>query len=104
VPFPQGPFKVPHIGWSPIRKPADRAWDATVLGDLHEGDSAYFIHSFVAVPDNPAHTLAETEYGGVTFSSVIAQANVTGCQFHPEKSGPVGLRILKRFLELPTTR
>ena len=67
---------------------------------LSTGDSVYFVHSFLAVPAEEAHNVAETEYGGRPFCAVIARNNVTGCQFHPEKSGPVGLRILKRFVEL----
>ena len=112
VPFHRGDFKVPHIGWSFLSPPdgganghggPHRAWDGTILADLKPGDSVYFVHSFVAAPADPAHNLAETEYGGRPFSAVIARDNVTGCQFHPEKSGPVGLRILRRFMELPTT-
>jgi glutamine amidotransferase len=113
VPFPRGDFKVPHIGWSFLNTPGARtnghgggevAWDGTILADLKPGDSVYFVHSFVAVPRDGAHNLAETEYGDGPFCAVIARDNVTGCQFHPEKSGPVGLRILKRFMELPTTQ
>ncbi|HKW59004.1 MAG TPA: imidazole glycerol phosphate synthase subunit HisH [Candidatus Dormibacteraeota bacterium] len=110
VPFAKGDFKVPHIGWSFLNAPSGRnghggpaSWDGTILADLKPGDSVYFVHSFVAVPEDAAHNLAETEYGGEPFCAVIARDNVTGCQFHPEKSGPVGLRILKRFMELPAT-
>jgi len=109
VPFPKGSFKVPHIGWSFLSTagaavngqegPAP-AWQGTILADLKAGDSVYFVHSFLAVPAEEAHNVAETEYGGRPFCAVIARNNVTGCQFHPEKSGPVGLRILKRFVEL----
>jgi imidazole glycerol-phosphate synthase subunit HisH len=113
VPFAKGDFKVPHIGWSFLNPPDGGgnghggpagAWEGTILADLEPGDSVYFVHSFVADPKDRAHNLAETQYGGQSFCAVIARGNVTGCQFHPEKSGPVGLRILKRFMELPTTR
>lgn len=112
VPFQQGPggerdFKVPHIGWSFLHAPehADGAagdsagWDGTILADLQAGESVYFVHSFLAVPEHRNDRLADSEYGGQRVCAVIAKKNVTGCQFHPEKSGPVGLRILKRFIE-----
>jgi glutamine amidotransferase len=113
VPFPAAPaagrdFKIPHIGWSFLHPPHDArngdgaarpAWNGTILADLQEGDSVYFVHSFLVEPANPEHRLADSEYGGQPVSAVIASGNVTGCQFHPEKSGPVGLRILNRFVK-----
>jgi glutamine amidotransferase len=112
VPFPQPPgrerdFKIPHIGWSFLHAPdqagghgaAPAAWQGTILADLKAGESVYFVHSFLAVPEDREHRLADSDYGDQQVCAVIAKENVTGCQFHPEKSGPVGLRILKRFVE-----
>ncbi|HKW07130.1 MAG TPA: imidazole glycerol phosphate synthase subunit HisH [Candidatus Dormibacteraeota bacterium] len=112
VPFPQEPsgvrdFKVPHIGWSFLFPPghqnggggAPPEWTGTILEDLRAGDSVYFVHSFLAEPADPAHRIADCEYGDHAVCAVVAKDNVTGCQFHPEKSGPVGLRILKRFVD-----
>jgi imidazole glycerol-phosphate synthase subunit HisH len=117
VPFnaaskPDRDFKIPHIGWSFLDVPDGHAngtgdppsaWEGTILQDLREGDSVYFVHSFLAQPADPLHSLAETNYGGESVCAVVARDNVSGCQFHPEKSGPVGLRILKRFVELEST-
>lgn len=111
VPFPAEPsrrrsFKVPHIGWSFLFPPghqngdeSPREWAGTILRDLRSGDSVYFVHSFLAEPAEPSHRIADCEYGGHAVCAVVASDNVTGCQFHPEKSGPVGLRILKRFVD-----
>jgi len=90
--------KTPHIDWSAIR-PSDRArsWKGTLLEDIQSGDSVYFAHSFMAIPSNETHRIAECAYGGHEISAVSGKKNVVGCQFHPEKSGEVGLKILRRF-------
>jgi glutamine amidotransferase len=88
--------KVPNIGWRPL-VPAGE-WDGTVLDSLAPAAEAYFVHSFVAEPADPAARLADAEHGGRPFTAVLRVDNVAGTQFHPEKSGPVGLRILANFL------
>ncbi|TAN46821.1 MAG: imidazole glycerol phosphate synthase subunit HisH [Rhodospirillales bacterium] len=96
------PHKVPHIGWNALLKPEEgTAWSGTPLGDLKPGASVYFVHSFAAVPENRTHRLADCDYNGIRLLAAAQKDNITGCQFHPEKSGAVGLSILKRFLELP---
>ncbi len=60
--------------------------------------AAYFVHSFICVPDNIENVLAESEYGKDQFCSVVYKDNVWGCQFHPERSGNNGLNIYKNFL------
>lgn len=93
------PLKIPHIGWSALHYPVNnRNWLNTLLQNTNEKDSAYFVHSFMAEPSNQLHRIADTSYGGTRISAVIARDNVTGCQFHPEKSGEVGLKILRRFV------
>ena len=57
----------------------------------------YFVHSFMAVPTEEENRLADCNYGGHRISSVVIKNNITGCQFHPEKSGEAGLKILKEF-------
>jgi imidazole glycerol-phosphate synthase subunit HisH len=91
--------KIPHIGWSALR-PSDRreCWEGTLLEDNVPGDPVYFVHSFIAVPSNPDHQIAECDYGGHRLPAVIGRAQITGCQFHPEKSGQLGLKVLRRFL------
>lgn len=88
--------KIPHIGWNALVS-AQNHWQDTLLADTREGDAAYFVHSYMAVPDDTAHRLADCIYGGHGIPAVIAKDRTTGCQFHPEKSGEVGLTILRRF-------
>ena len=92
--------KVPHIGWSGLQLPPGRnGWNNTILRDIAPGAAAYFVHSFMAVPTDPANRLADADYDGVVVGAAIARDLVVGCQFHPEKSGEVGLAILGTFLE-----
>ena len=94
-------MKVPHIGWSTLaRPPARTRWDGTILQGLAGDSTAYFVHSFTVVPREEGDRLADTFYGDCRVSAAIQRGNVSGCQFHPEKSGPVGLAIIKNFLEL----
>ncbi|AOS44987.1 Imidazole glycerol phosphate synthase subunit HisH 1 [Lacunisphaera limnophila] len=91
--------KIPHIGWnSLVTAPGGGGWGGTVLQDIRAGEATYFVHSFMAVPRDPAHRLADCLYGGHALPAVIRRDRITGCQFHPEKSGPVGLRILRNFI------
>ena len=89
--------KIPHIGWSPIENSHNKGWENTLLKDNKVGDSAYFIHSFMAIPSNPDNLIAECNYGGIRIAAVIGKDQITGCQFHPEKSGEIGLKILRNF-------
>ena len=90
--------KIPHIGWSSLQ-PSNAVidWQKTLLQDNRPGDAAYFVHSFMAVPTDPAHRIADCLYGGHKIPATIGRDQITGCQFHPEKSGEVGLKILRRF-------
>ena len=92
-------LRVPHIGWNGLHD-AGRPWEGTLLAGLPQGAEMYFVHSFHTVPADPSHALAVTEYGPRRFCSVIARDNVHGCQFHPEKSAALGLKILKNFVDL----
>ena len=93
------PQKIPHIGWNALQPSgaADR-WRGTLLQDNQPGDATYFVHSFMAVPADPAHRIADCVYGGHLVPATIGRERTTGCQFHPEKSGKVGLKILSRFM------
>jgi glutamine amidotransferase len=84
--------KVPHVGWNALelRRPAP------ILGGVADHSQVYFTHSYVA-PITP-ETAASTEHGEI-FASVVERGNIAGVQFHPEKSGEVGLRILRNWLE-----
>jgi len=93
--------KIPHIGWNSLHPAAaGRSWNGPLLDHVREGDEVYFVHSYMATPSDPDHTLATCSYGGRAVTAVIGRNNVIGCQFHPEKSGAVGLRILKGFLAM----
>lgn len=93
------PQKVPHVGWNELL-PSNKgmSWQETVLADTPVGSAFYFVHSFMAMPTDPAHRLADCVYGGARVAAVIARGNVVGCQFHPEKSGEFGLTLLRTFL------
>ena len=91
--------KIPHIGWNELVFPDQRdSWRSGLLADVEPGEAAYFVHSFMALPASPEIRLADCHFGGISISAVVTRDNVIGCQFHPEKSGEVGLRILGRFI------
>ena len=90
--------KIPHIGWSSIQPSSNYTnWNDSILSNNRYGDSMYFVHSFMAVPSNQENRIADCDYGGHSISAVISKGNITGCQFHPEKSGETGLKILNQF-------
>ncbi len=88
-------YKVPHIGWNALTFVGEKS---ALFKYLSEGDCVYFVHSYYAADCDDAVT-ATAEYGAPLTASV-EKGNVYGCQFHPEKSGKVGLSILKAFCEL----
>lgn len=90
--------KIPHIGWSALQPAGDSGrWRGTLLEDNRPGEAVYFVHSFMAVPTDRVHRIADCVYGGHLVPAAIGRDKITGCQFHPEKSGEVGLKILRRF-------
>lgn len=92
-------LKIPHIGWSELQPSCTSSgWRGTLLEDIQTGEAAYFVHSFMAVPVDPMNRYADCVYGDRRITAVMGRDQLTGCQFHPEKSGNVGLRILRRFL------
>ena len=95
--FPPGPGrKVPQIGWNDIAFVPDSPLGADLPG---QSPMAYFLHSYYCAPNDPADWAATTEYG-VSYCSALHRGNIWATQFHPEKSGPVGLAILRNFLRL----
>ena len=92
--------KIPHIGWSSLRPPAGRRWSGSILGDTPEGTDTYLVHSFHFVPDQASDVLAVCDYGGHPVTAAVQRANISGVQFHPEKSAAAGLRLLSRFTTL----
>ncbi len=85
-------LKIPHMGWDSITLRREHP----VLRGTSSGDEFYFVHSFYPLPSNDADILAECDYE-ITFPAAIARDNLIATQFHPEKSGPAGLRILSNF-------
>ena len=88
-------LKIPHIGWNPLIIKGDKH---PLLRYVEEGDCVYFVHSYFATDCTDA-VIATAEYGR-ELTAAVARGNVMGCQFHPEKSGKVGLSILKAFCEM----
>lgn len=94
--------KIPHIGWTKVTPPPDAntgSWSATLFNATEPGTPLYFVHSFSAVPVNAEHLLAVADYQGFTVAAAVHRDNITGTQFHPEKSGPAGLGLIRRFLD-----
>lgn len=87
-------FKIPHIGWNSLKFIST----SPIFKYINEGDCVYFVHSFYAV-DCEDSLIATAEYGR-DLTAAAQKGNVYGCQFHPEKSGSVGLKILKAFSEV----
>ncbi|MCG3175902.1 MAG: Imidazole glycerol phosphate synthase subunit HisH [Candidatus Omnitrophica bacterium] len=100
TPSPEGPvYKIPQIGWNALEHTASsRDWSGTVLDGLPERSFMYFVHSYRVVPADPGVVLASTRYGQDEFCSVLKRDNISGCQFHPERSGEYGLKILENFV------
>ena len=87
-------LKIPHIGWNALHFQKD----CPIFREIKEGDCVYFVQSFFATSCED-FTVATAEYGAA-LTAAVAKDNIYGCQFHPEKSGAVGLKILKAFAEL----
>ena len=85
-------LKLPHIGWNSLTFPNP----SPLFAGVEAGSYVYFVHTFCAVADDPATVIAQTDYG-VPVTAAVQRGNVYGCQFHPEKSGEVGLQILRNF-------
>ncbi len=93
--------KIPHISWNPLLPIGEKGnFSDTILSNVSCGEECYFIHSYEAVPTNTKNRIADTVYGGRKLCAVAQNGNVIGMQFHPEKSGRVGLRIIEKFIEI----
>jgi glutamine amidotransferase len=103
--LPEGKLKVPHMGWNDIHAPGVKLGEknnSRIPSPLFEGIdkdvSYYFVHSYMIMPEAPDVVIAVADYG-VPVPAVIQKGNIHAMQFHPEKSGPAGLQILKNFAE-----
>ena len=86
----------PHMGWDVVH-PDGGAEDDPLLDGV-AGERLYFVHSYYAVPSERGHVVGRCSYGGVDFPCLVREGSVVGTQFHPEKSGPVGQRLLSNWL------
>ncbi|MDZ4765004.1 MAG: imidazole glycerol phosphate synthase subunit HisH [Chloroflexota bacterium] len=89
-------YKVPHMGWNQV-KPTRTS---RLLDGIDDGGYAYFVHSYYCIPANPEHVILTTEYG-IPVTAAVQCDNITGVQFHPEKSQRTGLQLLTNFVEIP---
>ena len=94
---PASGLTVPHMGWNRLHTPDGRAAHP-LLDDISPGAHVYFVHGYAAPVS--ADTVAACSYG-VDFTALVARGNFMGAQFHPERSGPVGAKILQNFVSLP---
>jgi glutamine amidotransferase len=90
-------LKIPHMGWNSLRFLPQKE-EVDLFQGLQASSYVYFVHSFQAVPEDKSIIAAVTEYGE-QITAAVAKGNVFATQFHPEKSGDVGLHILKNFIE-----
>ena len=97
VRLPEG-LKVPHMGWNQVRQVRAHP----TFAGIPDNSFFYFVHSYYPSPDDQGIVIGETDYG-VTFPSVVAHDNVVATQFHPEKSGEMGLRTYANFLQIAAT-
>ena len=96
-------IKVPHTGWNSIEVPSKNNanfLDDPILKGILPGKDYYFVHSYMVKVKNEFNNIAETSYGSDTFSSIIKNNSVYGCQFHPEKSGTLGSKFLENFINI----
>lgn len=89
-------LKVPHMGWNQVRVHEEHP-SAGLFRGIPDNSSFYFVHSYYPEPADPSVYLAESDYG-FPFVSAYGRDNLIACQFHPEKSGPAGLRLLENFI------
>jgi glutamine amidotransferase len=88
-------LKVPHMGWNQVNRKMEHA----IFAGIPDGTNFYFVHSYYADPEDKSVIAATTDYG-VTFCSMIIKSNLIATQFHPEKSGEIGLRMYTNFLNM----
>jgi glutamine amidotransferase len=91
--------KLPHVSWKELQGNID-IWSNTILDGIENNSDMYFVHSYVAEPASEDYILSTTEYSGHNFCSTVKKDNIYGCQYHPEKSGKDGLKIINNFMRI----
>lgn len=94
--------RIPHIGWNHLVPPdTGRGWRGSLLEEFEGKQPAvYFVHSFAALPADPSVRLADTIYGGRRICAAVQRDNVMATQFHPERSGEIGLNMIRSFMRI----
>lgn len=92
--------KIPYIGWTKLSPPFLHSWEHQMLKGFTEQESVYLVHSFHVKPNSETNLLATYNYDGYQVTAALVSGNTFGYQFHPEKSGPVGLKLINNFLNL----
>lgn len=87
--------KVPQMGWNQVKIVRPHP----LLAGIEDQSEFYFVHSYYPAPSDPALAIGTTDYAGITFTSMVGRGNVAATQFHPEKSGRIGLRLLANFIQ-----
>lgn len=85
--------KIPQMGWNAVEAKTSHP----LFEGIEDGSEFYFVHSYYPAPSDPAYIIGETEYADVRFASAVGKDNLFATQFHPERSGRIGLRLLKNF-------
>lgn len=93
--LPKGKVKIPHMGWNNLQIKGD----SRLLKGVKDGSWVYFVHSYRAAPKSKKLVIATADYGG-SVPAVVEKGNLIGVQFHPEKSGDVGAKMLKNFIAM----
>ena len=94
--------KLPHVGWDALtmNEANHELWRKSIFRDFQSGHDVYFSHSYVVHPKLENHMLGWSQYGGTKFCTALMANSIFGCQFHPEKSGHGGLKMIENFLFL----
>lgn len=98
VKIPSDGIKVPHVGWARLEKTQEHCWTSGPLRATEPQTWTYFVHSYHMVPDDAADIASTVHSGPHQITAAVSRRNITGFQFHPEKSGQKGLDMLKAFL------
>tara|TARA_A100001011_G_scaffold382301_1_gene451863 strand:- start:356 stop:1006 length:651 start_codon:yes stop_codon:yes gene_type:complete len=94
-------LKIPHIGWCEIEENRNESLNDNVFFKcIDKKDTFYFVHSFMCEPNDTKNILYKVNHDGINLTAMVGIGNVYGCQFHPEKSGESGLKLLSNFLKL----
>lgn len=92
-------LKIPNVGWRELMPIGSQdQWGCSPLKNNQLGESVYFVHSFMVSPADPDVIIADCSYGGHKIPAVIKKNQIVGCQFHPEKSGRAGLKLIESFI------